>query len=143
MFLSCIRMHLNVFIIYVNIFEFIYNIFMVYFNLSLVYFNAFQCVWKYLNVFINIAIGISPSYSNCNVFAMRTHVHIYFSLSTMTTFLTCYTTTLFSSIPIDSFQLSYNLWKNYISILTFHIYTTPHIPHSMSSLIAWSIAEPK
>jgi hypothetical protein len=74
---------------------------------------------------------------------MCTNVHIYFSLSTMTTFLTCYTSTLVSPIPLDLFQLSYNLWKNYISIFTFHIYITPHILHSMLSLVARSISEPK
>jgi hypothetical protein len=111
--------YLNLFIVYMNVFQCIYNIFMVYFNVFIVDFNVFLCVWKYLNVFINIVIGISPSYFHSNVFAMCTLVHIHFSLSTMTTFLTCYTTTFFSSIPIDLFQLSYNLWKYYISILTF------------------------
>jgi hypothetical protein len=109
----------------------------------MVYFNVFQCIGKCLNVFINIVIGVSPSYFHCNVFAMCTHVHIHFSLSTMTTFLTCYTTTLFFSIPINLFQLLYNLWKNYISIFTFHIYIIPHILHSMSSLVVRSIAQPK
>jgi hypothetical protein len=116
----------------------------------LLWMYPFECIWMYLDVFIDIIIRISPSYSHCNVFAMRTYVHICFSLPTMTTFLTCYTTTLFSPIPIDLFQLSYNLWKNYISILTFHIYTSPHIPHptfyiphSMSSLVVRSITKPK
>jgi hypothetical protein len=102
-------MYLNVFIVYLNVFECIYSIFMVYFNVFIIYFNVFQCVKKYLNAFINIVIGISPSYSYCNVFAMHTYVHICFSLSTMTTFLTCCTTILFSPIPIDLFQLSQNL----------------------------------
>jgi hypothetical protein len=134
---------------YLNVFECIYNVCMVYFNVFIVCFNVLQCIsmrLKYLNIFIDIVIGISTLYSNCNVFAMRTYIHICFSLSTMTTFLTCYTTILFSPIPIDLFQLSYNLWKNDISILTFHVYrlyTSPHIPHSMSSLVVRSTTEPK
>jgi hypothetical protein len=137
---------MNVFKCIHSIFEYIWmylNVCIVYLWYISMYFNVFQCIWKYLNVFINIVIGVSPSYSHCNVFAMRTYIHIYFSLSTMTTFLACYTTILFSPISIDLFQLSYNLWKNYIIIFTFHIYITPHIPHSMSSLVAWSIVEPK
>jgi hypothetical protein len=129
-------MYLNTFIVYMNGLKCIYSIFMVNFN-------VFQCIWKYLNVFINIVIGILPSCSHCNVFAMSTDAHIYFSLSKRMTSLTWYTTTLFSPIPIDLFQLSYKLWKNYIWILTFHIYITLHISHSMSSLVAQSTAEPK
>jgi hypothetical protein len=110
-----------------DVFECIYTIFMVYFNVFIVCFNVFHYVWKYLSIFIDIVIGISPSYSHCNVFAIHTHLHICISLSTLTTFLTCYTSTLFSPISIDLFQLSYNLC--YISILTFHVYTSPHIPH--------------
>jgi hypothetical protein len=48
----------------------------------------------------------------------------------MTSFTTCFTTTLFFPISIDPFQLSYNPWKYYIQILTFHAYTSPHISHS-------------
>jgi hypothetical protein len=118
---------------------------MVYFNVFIVYFNVFKCIRKYLNIFIDIIIGISPSYFHCNIFTMHIHVHICFSPSTMTTFLTYYTTILFSPIPIDLFKLSCNFWNNYISIFTFHIYTSSyiHIPHSMLSLVAWSIAKPK
>ena len=96
-----------------------------------------------MNVFIGIVIEISPSYFHCNVFAISIPVHICFSLSTMSTFLMCYTTTLFSPIQIDLFQLSYNPWKNHISILIFHVYTSSYIPHSTLSLVAQSIAEPK
>jgi hypothetical protein len=158
-------MYSNVFIVYLNISECIYNIFeyiWIYLNIFgyiwiyldifectysifMVYFNIFQCVWKYLNVFIDIIIGISPSYSHCNVFTMCTHIHICFSLSTMTTFLSCYITTFFSPIPINLFQLSYNLWKNYISSFHFMSINHPafHIPHSMSSLVVRRIVEPK
>jgi hypothetical protein len=90
-----------------------------------------------LNVFINIVIGILPSYSHCNTFAMHTYLHIFFHstqwLPSQHVILLHY----FFSIPIDPFQLSYNQWKNYISILTSRLYITPHstfhIPHSMSS----------
>jgi hypothetical protein len=46
---------------------------------------------------------------------------------------------LFFSIPVDQFQLSYNLSLLFTSI---H-HPTFHIPYSMSSLVARSIAEPK
>jgi hypothetical protein len=89
-------MYLNIFIVYMyGIFQCIYNI--------------FQCISMHLNVFINIVIGISPPYSHCNVFTMHTHVDIYFLQYTVITFLICYTTIFFSAIPIDYFQLSYNL----------------------------------
>jgi hypothetical protein len=45
----------------------------------------------------------------------------------------------FFSIPVDPFQLSYNLSLLFTSI---H-HPTFHIPHSMLSLVARSIAEPK
>jgi hypothetical protein len=83
--------YLNVCIVYLNVFECTYNKFVVYFNVSIIYFNAFkvcfnvfQCIYRHCN-------WISPSHSHCNVFAMHTHIHIYFSLYTMTPFPTCYT----------------------------------------------------
>jgi hypothetical protein len=57
----------------------------------------------------------------------------------MTPFPTCYTTMFLFSIPVDPFQLSYNLSLFFTSI---HL-PTFHIPHSMSSLVARSIAKPK
>jgi hypothetical protein len=130
--LQCIWVYLNIFECFYSIFESLYNML-----------NVFECTYSifmvYFNVFINIMNGISLSHSHCNVFTKRTHVYIWFSLSTMTPFPTCYTTTLYSPISIYLFQLSYNLWIKYISILTFHVYTSPHILHSMSSLVA----EPK
>jgi hypothetical protein len=47
----------------------------------------------------------------------------------------------FFSIAVDPFQLSYNL--SYFSCLYITPHSTFHIPHSMSSLVARSIAEPK
>jgi hypothetical protein len=69
---------------YLNVSNCIHSIFECIFSV-VVYFNVFQCVEKDLNVYIDIVIGISPSYSHCNVFAMCTHIHVCFSLSTMTT----------------------------------------------------------
>jgi hypothetical protein len=103
------------------------NVFIVYSNVFIVYLNVFQCVWKFLNVFISIVIGISPSHPHCNVFAMRTHIYICFSLSTMTTFLTCYTTTLFSPIPIDlSSTFIQSMKKLHINPYFSRLYITPH-----------------
>jgi hypothetical protein len=119
--------YLNVCIVYLNVFECTYNIFMVYFNVPIIYFNAFivcfnvfQCVWMYLSTLY----WISPSLSHCNVFAMHTHLQVFFSLYTMTPFPTCYTTT---------FLFFHSRWyiPTFIqSTLTFHVYTSPHIPHS-------------
>jgi hypothetical protein len=121
-----------------------FNIFIIYFYAFIICFNVFHCIWMYLNVFINIVIGILPSHSHCNVFTMYTHLYIFISLYTMTSFPTCYTITLSFFHP---FQLLYNLWKNYISILTSCQYITPHsmfhIPHSISSLVVRSIVVPK
>jgi hypothetical protein len=71
---------------------------------------------------------------------MHTHLHFFFfilyndSLPNM-----LYYYVPFFSIPVDPFQLSYNLSLFFTSI---H-YPTFHIPHSMSSRVARSIAEPK
>jgi hypothetical protein len=90
-----------------------------------------------LNVFIDIVIEFHHHFLIVMFFAIHTHLHFFFSLYTMTPFPTCYTTTFF---------FFHSCWSIPIfiqSILTFHVYTSPHIPHSMSSLVAWSIAEPK
>jgi hypothetical protein len=121
-------MYLNVFIVSLNVFEYTYNIFVVYFNVSIIYFNAFiACISTYFNVFECIywhCNWISPSHSHCNVFAMHTHLHICFSLYTMTPFPTCYTTTFLF------FRAHWSIPTFIKSILTFHVYTSPHIPHS-------------
>jgi hypothetical protein len=75
---------------------------------------VFECVYQHCN-------WISPSLSHCNIFAMHTHLHIFFSLYTMTPFPTCYTTTFLF------FHLSWSIPTFIQSILTFHIYTSPHI----------------
>jgi hypothetical protein len=149
--------YLNVCIAYLNVFE---CIFVVYFNVSIIYFNAFivhfnvfqcvynifqciystfQCISMCLNVFINIVIGISPSYSHYNIFAMHTTYTFFKYFIQWLPSQHAIPLHSFFSIPIDPFQLSYNLSLLFTSIhhLTFHI------PHSMSSLVARSIAEPK
>jgi hypothetical protein len=93
-------------------------------------FNIFESIWVSFNVFINIAIWTSPSPFHYNIFAMCIYLYIYFSLSTMSPLSTCFTTTLFFPVSNDPFQLSYNLWKYYTPILTFHTYTSPYILHS-------------
>jgi hypothetical protein len=57
--------------------------------------KVFKCVWMhleyvlmYFNVFTKIVIGISPLHSQYKIYAMRIHLHIYFSLSIMTPFST-------------------------------------------------------
>jgi hypothetical protein len=95
---ECNWMHLN-------ILECIHSIF----QCISIYLKVFEYLSVYLNVFIDIIIGISPSHFHCNVFAIYTHLYICFLLSTMTPFPTCFTTTLFSHVSIDPFQLSYNL----------------------------------
>jgi hypothetical protein len=75
--------NLNLCIVYFNVFECSYSIFVVYFNVSIIYFNAFIVCSMYLvclNVFIYIVIGISPSHSHYNFFAMYTYLHIFFTL---------------------------------------------------------------
>jgi hypothetical protein len=78
---------------------------------------VFQYIYRHCN-------WILPSLSHCNVFAMHTYLHIFFSLYTMTPFPTCYTTTFFF------FHFRWSIPTFIQSILTFHVYTSPHIPHS-------------
>jgi hypothetical protein len=134
-------MYLNAFVVYVkcisNVFIIylccIYNVFIIY--LCCIY-NVFQCISMYLkclsinlNVFIHIIIGISPFYFHYDNFATCIHLYICFSLFTMTPFLTCFTTTIFSHVLVDPFKLSYILWKYCKPIYTFYTYTSPHISH--------------
>jgi hypothetical protein len=131
---------LNVFECIHNIFECTYNIFVVYFNMPIIYFNAFIVFFMYFNMFECIyqhCNWISPSLSHCNIFAMHTHLQIFFSLYTLTPFLTCYTTIFLF------FHFCWSIPTFIHSVLTFHIYTSPNIPHSMSSLVARSVVEPK
>jgi hypothetical protein len=71
---------------------------------------------------------------------MHIHLHIFFSTlynDSLPNMLYHYVPFFF--IPVDPFQLSYNLSLLFTSI---H-HPTFHIPHSMSSLVVQSIAEPK
>jgi hypothetical protein len=99
----------------------------------LMYFNVFECIYRHCN-------WISTSLSHCNVFAMHTHLHIFF-LHSIQWLPSQHAIPLrsFFSILVDLFQLSYNLSLLFMSI---H-HSTFHIPHSMSSLVVRSIAEPK
>jgi hypothetical protein len=125
--LNVFRVHLNVFIVYIGVFQCVYNI------LQCIY-SMFQCISMCLNEFINIVIEF--------------HHHILIGM-----FLPCTPTYTFvfhsiqwlpsqHAIPLHSF-FSMPIPTFIQSILTFHIYTSSHILHSMSSLVARSIAEPK
>jgi hypothetical protein len=152
MYLECISIYLNVFIIYLNIFQCTYNIFMVYLNVCIVYLNVFECTYNIFVVYFNVSIvyfnafivwfnvfkciyqhcnWISPSLSHCNVFAMHTHLHIFFSFYTMTPFPTCYTTTFLF------FHFCWSIPTFIQSILTFHNYIPLHIPHSTFHILCY------
>jgi hypothetical protein len=126
----------------------IYSVFQCVYNIFQCINSMFQCISMYLNVFINIVIGISPSQSHCSVFATHTHLDMFFSLYTMTPFTTCYTTTILFfhfhwSIP----TFIQSMKKLHINPYFSRLYITPHsmfhIPRSMLSLVARSIAKPK
>jgi hypothetical protein len=120
---------------------YIYGVFQCVYNIFQCIYSMFQCISMCLNVFIDILIGILLSCSHCNVFAMHTHIHIFFSLYTMTPFPTCSTTTLFfvhSHWSVPTFIQS--MKKLHINLYFSHLYITPH---SMSSLVVRSIVEPK
>jgi hypothetical protein len=123
-------MNLNVFRVHLNVFEciwmyikYICGIFHCVYIIFQCIYKMFQCISMCLNVFLDIVIGISPSHSHCNIFAMHI-LHIFFSLYTMTPFPTCYTTTLLF------FHSRWSIQTFIQSILTFHVYTSFHIPHS-------------
>jgi hypothetical protein len=107
--------------VYLNVFECIYSIFMVYLNVFKCIYNMFQCISMCLNVFIDIVIGILPSHFHCNVFAIHTHLHIFFLPS-------YYAIPLHFFFPFSLIRSNFHTIheKNYISILTSHLYITPH-----------------
>jgi hypothetical protein len=115
---------------------------MVYFNAFIVCFNVFHYISMCLNV--DIVIKILPSHSHCKVFTMHTYLYIFISLYTMTSFPTCYTTTLFffhSHWFVPTFIQS--MKKLHINpYFTFLHHSTFYVPHSMSSLGVRSIAKP-
>jgi hypothetical protein len=134
---ECTSMYLNVFIVYLNVFECTYKIFMLYFNAFIVCFDVFHCISMCLS--IDIVIGILPSHSHCNVFTM----HTFFFHSTQWLH-SQYAILLHYYFPFplicSNFHTIYEK-ITYQSLL--HVYTSSHIPHSMSSLVVRSIAEPK
>jgi hypothetical protein len=117
----------SIFMVYLSVFEYICYIFMVYFNVFIIYlnafivcFNVFHYISMYMNVFIDIPIGILPLYCHCNVFTMHIHLRICFSLYTMTSFPTCYTTTLLFFIQSIK-KLHINHYFMSVHHPTFHI----------------------
>ena len=89
-----------------------------------------------LNVFIDIVIEFHHHFLIV-MFLPCTPTYTFF----FTLYNDCLPNMLYHCVP---FFLS--CWSIPIfiqSIITFHINTSPHIPHSMSSLIARSIGEPK
>jgi hypothetical protein len=147
-----IWMHLNVFRVYLNVFECIHSVFeYISVYLQCIYgvfecmYNVFECIWMYLwyicGVFQSFYNWISPwSYLHCNIFATHTHLHICFSFYTMTPFPTCY------AITFLYFHAHWSIPIFIQSILTFHIYTSPYIPHSTFHVVTscvQSIVEPK
>jgi hypothetical protein len=121
---ECTWMYWNVFRVYLNVLI----VYLWYISMCLKYiqciYSMFQCISMCLNVFIDIVIGILSWHSHCNVFAMYTHLHIFFSPSPI-----CYTTTLLFfhshwSVPtfIQSMkELHINFYFTSIHHLTFHI----------------------
>jgi hypothetical protein len=111
----------------------------IYFNAFIVCFNLFQCISMCLNVFIDIVIGISPLHSHRNVFAMHTHLQIFFSVYTMTPFPTCYTTIIFFPFHWSIPTFIQSIKKLHINPYFSHLYITPHstfhIPHSTFHII--------
>ena len=124
---SCIWMYL--YYIY-GVFQCLFNIFQCIYSMFLMYFNVFECI--YWNYNWNFTITFSL-WRFCHAHP-PTHL---FSLYTMTPFPTCYTNTFLF------FQSHWSVSTFIQSILTFHVYTSIHIPHFMSSLVAQSTMEPK
>jgi hypothetical protein len=125
-----------------SIFECTYNTCMVYFNVPIIYFNAFivcfnvfQCVW---NVFIDIVIEFHHHFLIVTFLPCTPTYTFFFHSIQWLPSQHAIPLRSFFSIPVDPFQLSYNLPLLFTSI---H-HPTFHIPHSMSSLVARSIAEP-
>jgi hypothetical protein len=77
-----------------------------------------------LNVFIDIVIEFHHHFLIVTFLPSTPTYNFFSSLYTMTPFPTCYTTT---------FLFFHSRWSipTFIqSIITFHVYTSPHIPHS-------------
>jgi hypothetical protein len=142
-------MYLNVFIVNLKVFEWTYNIFMVYFqcayNMFQCIYRMFQCISMYLDVFIDIVIGISPSRSHCNVFAMRTHIYIFFHSTQWLPSQHAIPLHFFFPFPLTRsiFHTTYEKFTYQSLLFMFIHYSTFHIPHSMLSLVVRSIVEPK
>jgi hypothetical protein len=97
-----------------------------YLNVFIIY---LWCISMCLNVFIDIVIGILPSYSHCNVLTMYTQLHFFFTLHNDSL-----PSMLYHYIIIFPFPLIHSNFHTIYEKITYqsllHIYTSPHIPHS-------------
>jgi hypothetical protein len=132
--------------------EYILNVFLVYLSTYSIYLKVFQCIYSMfqcismcLNVFINIVIGISPSHFHCNVFAMHTHLHIFFHFIHWLPSLHAIQLHFFFPFSLirSSFHTIYEKVTYQSLHFTFIHHPTFHILHSMSSLVTQSIVESK
>jgi hypothetical protein len=116
-------MYWNVLIICVNVFEWIYSI--------------FECIYS---IFIDIVFRISSSYSYCIIFSIFTHLHIFFLLTTMTTFLYYYI--LFSHFHWFVSTFIQFIKKLHINPYFSRLYITPHSTfHVVTSCVEHSGAQ--
>jgi hypothetical protein len=99
--------------------QYICGVFQCAYNIFQCIYSMFQCISMCLNVFINTVIEFHHHFL---IVTFLPCIHIYFSLYTMASSPTCYTST---------FLFSHSGWSipTFIqSILTFHVHTSP--PHS-------------
>jgi hypothetical protein len=91
------------------------NVLSMYLNVSILYFNVFN----------DIVIGIFPSPSYFNVYAM--HLHICFSVSTMTPFPICSTTAFSYHAPLCSIiTFTQSIKLLHIIFYSLHLCIFPH-----------------
>ena len=109
-----------------------------YLCILIIYFKVYT---MYYDLNTNIIIGILPSHSYYNVFAMHILLYICFSLSMQLPSQYALSLTFFYMFPLIYFN-SYAIYKS-ITYPFFYSSCLYLIPHSKPSLIAWSITEPK
>jgi hypothetical protein len=92
----------------------------------------FQCISMCLNVFLDIVIGISPSHSHCNIFAMHTHLHFLFILHNDSLPNMLYHYIFIFPFPLISsnFHTIYEKNSYQFLLFTFIHHHTFHVPHS-------------
>ena len=85
----------------------------------------FQCISMCLNVFIKNIIGISPLHSHCNIFAIRTHLYIFFhSIQWLPS---QYAIPLYSFFPFLMIRSNFHTIYPYISCLYIIPHSTFHV----------------